>query len=236
MARDTAAVLLAAGSGRRAGGRNKALLPLAGEPLLAHSLRALAAAPSVVEVVLVLPPADHEALAAEWAFRPEENGATRVVSGGAERWLSSQAGCRAAAPELPLLLVHDAARPLVTPPLVEAVLAAARQHGAALAAVPLADTLKEADAGGRVRRTLPREGLWRAQTPQAARRELLLAAFSAWPDAAPPPTDEAALLEAVGEHPVLVAGPPENFKVTVREDLLLAEAVLARRRGGEVPA
>jgi len=236
MPRDTAAVLLAAGRGRRAGGRNKALLPLADEPLLAHSLRALAASPSVAEVVLVLPQEAREALAREWGFLPEEHGAARIVPGGPERWLSSRAGCRATDPELPLVLVHDAARPLVSPPLVEEVLAAARESGAALAAAPLADTLKEADPDGGVRRTLPREGLWRAQTPQAFRRELLLEAFAAWPGDGPLPTDEASLVEALGQRPRLVPGSQENFKITVQAELLLAEAVLARRRQQEARA
>ncbi|TAH34547.1 MAG: 2-C-methyl-D-erythritol 4-phosphate cytidylyltransferase [Planctomycetota bacterium] len=229
MPKDTAAVVLAAGSGRRLGGGNKALLLLGGEPLLAHSLRALAAAPSVAEITLVLPAADLRALQERYGVDVAALGATRVVDGGPERWLSSRNGCAAADALLPYLLVHDAARPLVQPELVEAVLAGARRAGAALAAEPLDDTLKLADADSRVLRTLPRSGLWRAQTPQAFRRELLLQGFAAWSERTPP-TDECMLVEALGARPVLVPAPSSNCKVTRAADVELAEALLLQRR------
>ena len=226
---DTAAVLVAAGQGRRLGGTNKALLPLGGESLLAHALRALRAAPSIAEIVVVLGDADHAAFEARWGVRAEALGAHRVVPGGAERWLSSRAGCSASDPGLDFLLVHDCARPLVEAADIEAVLAAARASGAALLAEPRADLLKQADADGRVAATLPREGLWRASTPQAARRAVLLQAFERWPADQPPPTDESAVLEAAGVHPLLVAASRPNPKITRAADLPLAEALLAAR-------
>lgn len=224
MAQDTAAVLLAAGAGRRLGadGAPKAFQPLGGRPMLAWSLAALRAAPSVAQVVVVLP-RDRLRVAEEMRAL----GADRAVAGGAERWLSCAAGVRAADPALPLVLVHDAARPLLRAEEVERVIAAIREHGAALLAEPLADTLKVADSAGRARRTLPRAELWRAQTPQGARRDWLLAALEAW-DAPRDglPTDESALLEAAGRAPVLVAARAPNPKITMPHDLLAVEALL----------
>jgi 2-C-methyl-D-erythritol 4-phosphate cytidylyltransferase len=229
MAPDTAVVVLAAGRGRRLGRGNKALLPLGGEPLVAHALRAARGAACVREVVLVMMPEDVAALAETWGRTPAELGAARVVAGGAERWLSSRAGCAATEEASAVVLVHDAARALVTPALFEAVAAAARERGAALAAAPVADTLKRADAEGRVAATVDREALWAAQTPQGARRELLLAAFAAWPEDAGLPTDEAMLLEAAGHAPTLVVSPAPNPKVTTPADLDLAAALLEAR-------
>lgn len=233
MAQDTAAVVVAAGAGRRLGGSNKALLPLGGRPMLAWSLAALRAAPSIGQIIVVMSAADDARLRAESGRDARGLGADRVVPGGAERWESSLAGLQAADPALPLVLVHDAARPLLTADDVERVLAAARSQGAALLAEALADTLKQADAQGRVLRTVERTGLWRAQTPQAARRADLTAAFAAWQAAGKGlPTDEAMLLEAAGLAPALIPASTPNFKVTLPHDLLLAEAILAAR-GGE---
>lgn len=230
MTQDTAAVLLAAGSGRRLGGAPKALLPLAGRPLLAWSLEALRAAPSVREVVLVLRPGDEAEFRERWPAEAAALAATRIAAGGGERWESCRAGVAAADPALGLVLVHDAARPLLRTEEAERVAAAAREHGAALLAEPLADTLKEADERGRARRTLPRARLWRALTPQAARREWLLEAQARW-DAARDglPTDESALLEAAGRAPALVPARAPNPKITWPQDLAAAEALLAAR-------
>jgi 2-C-methyl-D-erythritol 4-phosphate cytidylyltransferase len=232
MAQDTAAVVVAAGAGRRMGGSNKALLPLAGRPMLAWSLAALRAAPSVGQIVVVMSPADDARLRAAAGRDARGLGADLVVAGGAERWESSRAGVAATDPALPWVLVHDAARPLLTSADVERVLAAARMQGAALLAEALADTLKEADPHGRVQRTVDRSGLWRAQTPQAARREVLLAAFGHWQATHKDlPTDESQLLEQSGLAPAIVTASAPNFKVTLPHDLLLAEAILAARRG-----
>lgn len=230
MAQDTAAVVLAAGSGRRLGGESKALLALGGRPLLAWSLEALRAAPSVAQIVVVMKPEDDTALRERWSSDARGWGADRVVAGGAERWLSSRAGAQAADPALPLLIVHDVARPFLRASEAERLIAAVREHGAALLAEPLADTLKEAGRDGRVLRTLPRAGLWRAQTPQGARRALLLDAFARW-DAERDglPTDESMLLERAGVAPALVEARAPNPKLTYPQDLAAAAALLAAR-------
>ena len=221
-----AAVVVAAGSGRRMGGGNKALLPLGDGPLLARSVRALRAAPAVAQVVVVMNDDDRAAFVEQWGCDPTELGADLVVPGGEQRWLSSRNGVTATDPALELVTVHDAARPLVSTADHQAVLEAAARDGCALLAVPLDDTLKEADEVGAVARTLPRERLWRAATPQAARRALLLAAFDAWPTDAPPPTDECRLLEAAGHHPTLVEARGVPLKITRARDHELLEKLL----------
>lgn len=226
MGASVSAIVVAAGSGRRMGGTNKALLGLAGEPMLARSLRALREVEAVGQLTVVMNPADVERLQAEWHLSPAELGADQVVAGGAERWLSSRHGCEAAA-EAPYLLVHDAARPLVQSADIAAVIAAADEHGAALLAEPLADTLKSSGQDTHVCGTVSREGLWRAQTPQVARRDWMLEAFARWEaERQDTPTDESMMLELLGHAPRLVASSAPNFKVTTPRDLQLAEALL----------
>ncbi|PCJ52488.1 MAG: 2-C-methyl-D-erythritol 4-phosphate cytidylyltransferase [Planctomycetota bacterium] len=228
MTADTAAVLVAAGQGRRMGGMNKALLRLGGRPVLEYSLRTLRESPSIGRILLVMNAFDLERLAAEWQTDPMTLGADEVVAGGEERWLSSRNGCEAAAKSaLPYLLVHDAARPLLQAKDLESVLAAARKSGAALAAEPLSDTLKQSCSDTRVQSTVPREGLWRAQTPQVARMQWMLQAFSSWNTATDGlPTDESMMLERIGHPPELVPCQGPNFKITLPRDLLLAEALM----------
>lgn len=229
MTADSAAVLLAAGAGRRLGRGNKALLPLGGLPLAWHSLQTLARTPSVAQIVLVIGDADYISLLEISNRLGRDLPPHLCVAGDRERWLSSWAGCKAADSQLNLLLVHDAARPLANVHLMESVLQAARQNECALAAEPVADTLKRSNEQRRVTGTLPRESLWRAQTPQAAHRQLLLQAFEQWPDPHRPPTDEAMLVEALGKQPVLVHGPSLNFKITHPGDLEIAASLLANR-------
>jgi 2-C-methyl-D-erythritol 4-phosphate cytidylyltransferase len=227
---DTSVVVVAAGQGRRMGGQNKALLELAGEPVLAHVLRSLRDAECCREIIVVMNSLDVEALESMGFGSPSTLGADKVVAGGAERWLSSRSGCLASSEQSAVVLVHDCARALIAPQTVDAVARAAREHGAALAAEPLADTLKREAPGGCVAETLPREGLWRAQTPQGARRDILLRAFELWQESnSTLPTDEAMLLEAAGYAPLLVPSPASNFKLTALDDLALARAILASR-------
>ena len=227
MASDTAAVVLAAGSGRRMGGGiNKALLPLHGKPLLAHTIQNLRAAPSVAQIVVVMSDLDHQQLQEKWGMDVAALGGDLRVEGDKERWLSCKNGCLAADPALPLLLIQDAARALTQAETTESVLKACREYGAALAAEPLADTLKKEGPGGKVAGTVPRESLWKAQTPQAATRKLLLQALDAWPGERGVPTDEAMMLEAIGVAPALVPAPGSNFKITFPSDLEMAEAIL----------
>jgi 2-C-methyl-D-erythritol 4-phosphate cytidylyltransferase len=232
-----ALIVVAAGTGARLGaGTHKALVDLHGVPLVERTLRRLLAQRGVIldPVVLVGHPDDREALGAVLARidRP-----IRLVDGGARRQDSVAAGLRALPPGTPLVLVHDAARPFVPVEALPALLAAAVDTGAALLAVPVADTIKEAQAadGGAplAARTIPRERLWAAQTPQACRTADLARLLAEADARHVVATDEAALFEAAGLPVALVQGSRLNFKITTEEDLALARALLeGERRAG----
>ena len=218
----------------RAGG-NKVYAPLGGRPLLCWTAEAFAGHAGVDGVVVV-------AAADEVArCRAALDGVDRVlavVPGGRTRQESVAVGLFALGGDPDdLVLVHDAARPLVPQDVIARCLRGAAAHGSAVAALPVADTLKAvdgaADGGLTVRRTVDRDGLWAVQTPQAFRLATLYEAHAAARDVGWTGTDEASLVERFTDQPVhLVAGDPLNFKVTRPEDLRLAEAVLAAREGG----
>ncbi|MGC8633716.1 MAG: 2-C-methyl-D-erythritol 4-phosphate cytidylyltransferase [Candidatus Limnocylindrales bacterium] len=220
-------VVVAAGSSSRMGGLDKLTVPLLGQPLLAWTLDAVRAAPCVRELVVVTAPERVRELAAQpWL----QTAGARVVPGGARRQESAAAGV--AATDGPVVLVHDGARPLVSPDLVETVARTAARDGAAIPVVRVAETLKRV-AGGRVGETVERTGLATAQTPQGARRELLERAWRQFAPRGPREfTDEAALLDAAGIPVAAVPGEPANLKVTVPGDLALAESLLSARAGG----
>jgi 2-C-methyl-D-erythritol 4-phosphate cytidylyltransferase len=225
-------VVVAAGRGERLGAPAKVLLPLAGRPLLAYALAAAQDAASIREVVVVAGEHTRQAIEALVGDGPWPK-VRSVVVGGERRQDSVAAGVAALPPEIELVAVHDAARPLVEPALFDRCLDAARRTGAAVAAVPVADTLKRV-VDGRVVGTVSRDGLWAAQTPQAFRRALLVAALERGRRAGGTATDEAGLCEGLGIEVAIVAGDPTNLKITHAADLALAEAVLAQRRAATV--
>ena len=214
------AVVVAAGSSRRMNGRDKLDELIGGRPLLQWSVSAMAAADSVARVIVVARP-DR---VTELARLPWLAGMT-VVAGGERRSDSVRAGVAAATADV--VLVHDGARPLASSALADAVAGAAAEHGAAVPVVPLVDSLKR-DDGATLGASLERNGLVRTQTPQGARRSLLLDAYAAAGDEAF--SDEAALLESRGVAVATVPGEAANIKVTLPEDLELVRAI-ARGRG-----
>lgn len=229
----TAAVVPAAGRGERLGpGTPKALRHLGGVPLLVHSVRALAAARGVGLVVVAAPPPDVAAV--RTLLANHDTGAdVRVVAGGTTRQESVRLALASLPDDVEVVLVHDAARPLVPVDLVEAVAAAVRAGAdAVVPALPVADTIKAVDAGNVVTATLDRSGLRAVQTPQGFRRGVLEAAHLA--AVTLDTTDDAGLVERAGGRVVVVMGAEEAFKVTRPLDLLLAEAVLAARRASGV--
>ena len=149
-----------------------------------------------------------------------------IADGGAERFESVANALKLVQPEADLVAVHDAVRPCVTEAQVNAVFAEAARTGAALLGVPVSDTVKQVDGQRKVTGTLPRQGLWLAQTPQVFRRDWLLAAYAARDRLGTAITDDAQLVEATGHAVHLVPGSAANRKITTREDLLFAEAVL----------
>lgn len=231
----TAAVVLAAGgAGTRLGRRvPKQYLELAGEPVLERALRPFLAHPAVRAVVIALPAPDVAAPPAWLAALAAGDARIRLVAGGAERGDSVRAGVAATPADADVVLIHDAARPLVTPDIIDRVLRAAAEGRGAVAAVPVSDTVKEVEAG-RVVATPDRRRLWAAQTPQGFPRALVLDAYRRAAEQGFAATDDAALVEHYGGTVVVVEGSMQNLKVTRPEDVVVAEAILAARaqRGG----
>ncbi|MEV4659019.1 2-C-methyl-D-erythritol 4-phosphate cytidylyltransferase [Micromonospora sp. NPDC049301] len=219
---DVAVLVPAAGAGVRLGpGRPKALRLLGGEPLLVHAVRRLAAAPSVHTIVVAAPAA--EVTAVRELLAPVAP--VTVVPGGAERQ-ASVAAALAAVPAGPaIILVHDAARALTPPELVESVAAAVRGgRDAVIPVLPVVDTIKEVDAGEVVLGTVDRSALRAVQTPQGFRRSVLTAAHAAAGDSL---TDDAGLVEKQGIPVSCVPGSEYALKITRPFDLALAEHLLA---------
>jgi 2-C-methyl-D-erythritol 4-phosphate cytidylyltransferase len=222
-----AAIVAAAGSGDRLGGDTpKALVELAGRPLVAWSLAALEAS-KVVDRVVITAPAECEA---QMATIAEQTMAlpTAIVTGGASRSQSVANGVQAA-PEASVIVVHDAARPLVTAELVERSVSQLERWGcdAAIVAARATDTIKEAGPGGRVSATLERSSLWIVQTPQTFRAEALRKSMEAAElDRA---YDDAQLVEVIGGDVRIVEGSRDNLKITTQFDLRVAELLLAER-------
>jgi len=228
------ALVPAGGGGSRMGSDcPKQYLPLAGQPLIRHTLNALAAVPVIARVFVVLAPDDSQWDGFDW--RDFESRLTVLRCGGATRAESVTQGLRAMREQVEAddwVLVHDAARVCLTRAHVEKLIAEVGADAVGgLLAVPVADTLKRvqdrSSDGVRVAATVSREGLWQAQTPQMFRYGLLAEAL----EYAPSVTDEASAIEALGLHPRLVAADASNLKVTYPLDLQLAEWILQNRSG-----
>ncbi len=226
----TVAIIPSAGMGRRMGSRKKNYLTLLDRPVLAHTLEAFEKAPSVHSIVVVVPAGDEEfcrdGIVSKYGFKK----VIAVVAGGAERQDSVQNGIDAAGKGFDIIAVHDGARPLVTPDIINRTIAAAIEDGAAIAAVPVKDTIKEA-SNGFVRRTVPRDALLSVQTPQAFSADLLGKAFKKAVEDGFTGTDESSLVERAGFPVKVVEGSYENMKITTPEDMAFAECVLRERPG-----
>jgi 2-C-methyl-D-erythritol 4-phosphate cytidylyltransferase len=226
------ALIVAAGSGERLGaGRPKALIDLAGRPMLEWSIEALRATAGVERIAVAMPSGAAERPLAVDAAGPE----VIALPGGASRSDSVRLALAAVGPGDPVL-VHDAARPLLTPDLalraIEALLGDPAAAGA-IAATAVTDTIKRAGReGGAVRETLDRGELWSVQTPQVFRRDALEQALDVDAETLARATDDAWLIERAGGRVIVVPSPPENIKVTRPVDLRLAALLLAERGAG----
>jgi 2-C-methyl-D-erythritol 4-phosphate cytidylyltransferase len=210
------ALVVAAGRGERLGTPvPKAFVMLAGRPMVEWSIAALQEVAAIEQIVVALPPGT------------DAPPGTLGVPGGAERSHSVRAAL-AAAPAGSDVVVHDAARPLVSPALIVACLDALEDADAAIAAAPVTDTIKQC-ADGRVERTLDRSRLWAVQTPQAFRRDALERALALDDAVVGAATDDAALVEALGGVVRVVSAPADNLKVTTPLDLRVAELLLSER-------
>ena len=221
----TGVIVAAAGEGKRLGSPlPKALVPVAGLPLFLHSVRTFSSLSFVREIVLVLPGEWIDRIRARHGRELMKRKVIAMVAGGARRQDSVLEGLEATT--APVVLVHDAARPLVSREAVKDVAAAAAKHGAAVLAAPAVDTVKIADGRGRVIQTPDRARVWLAQTPQGFRRRILLNAYrlNGGRDA----TDDVQLVERAGGTVVIVPSQYANFKITTREDLGRAKKLLDR--------
>jgi 2-C-methyl-D-erythritol 4-phosphate cytidylyltransferase len=220
----TSAIIVAAGSGTRLGlATPKAFVRIQGASFLSHVLRTIRTVKALDEVVLAVP------VGAQDLARAEAKAAglqipVKTVQGGAERQDSVRLALMLTSAEADLIVVHDAARPFATAAMFSECMAAAAQSGGAILAIPVTDTLKRVDRGS-VAATLPREGLWQAQTPQAFRRDVLMRAHERARYEGISVTDDAYLCERLGIAVQVVPGSTINMKITTPRDLQMAQAI-----------
>lgn len=231
MSNRVAAVIPAAGLGTRIGGKlPKQYLLLGGVPLLVYSLRVLDKVEAITEVILVVPEADlrycQEDIVRQFGIQK----VSHVVAGGRRRQDSVRNALSTISRSYEFVLVHDAARPFVTIPIVNHALETAFRVGGAVVAMPMPDTVKRVESSGLIQETLRREHLWLIQTPQVFRLSWLLEAHKLAEDRNLEVTDDASLVEQLGYPLSVVQGSSTNIKITRPEDLQLGEAILASRQ------
>ncbi len=222
------AIIPAAGRGKRIGASvPKQFLEIQGRPLLHHTLTVFASCKLIDYVVLVMPRTDVDEMGEDWLNKYEI--VREVVVGGEQRQDSVYNGFNSLEEGTDIVVVHDGVRPFTTPQMITATVEAAQQHGAAITAIPVSDTVKQA-ADGFVKQTVSRDGLWRVQTPQAFQCGLLQQAFKKAKKDSYYGTDEGSLVEYLGERVKIVPGSELNIKITRKEDLVLGESLLSRIR------
>ena len=231
-----AAVVPAAGCGARMGSEiPKQFLELGDVPLLVHVLRVFESSRMISEIVVVVPRNAvtfcRDELLPPYTFSK----ISAVIAGGARRQDSVWNGLQAVDERTTIVVVHDAVRPFLTGAMIEEAVAGARTHGAAIAAIPLHDTVKRVAQDGLIETTLDRQRLWSAQTPQAFDAGLLRDAHRSSQEAGVDATDDAFLVERTGHRVAIVNGSPDNIKITRPEDLVMGEAVLAARGNHPFP-
>jgi 2-C-methyl-D-erythritol 4-phosphate cytidylyltransferase len=224
MKRDVGVIIVAAGSGSRTGSTElKQFRWVAGKPMLLHSIQTFQARVDVAMVVCVLP-REYVGDPPPWIFQSDSDRLLLSV-GGRERGESVANGLEDLPSECEIVVIHDAARPLVTSETIGRVIDEARQGNGAVAALPVTDTLKRVDTSGKVIETVDRFGLWRAQTPQAFPRKVIERAHREAREADRIATDDAALCEKIGLPIVVVRGSERALKITEENDFALAEAL-----------
>ena len=223
------AIIVAAGSGVRLGKNEpKAFVKIGGRTMLSYSIRVVANVPAIVEIVIAVPEGFESAARAEVSAAGVRV-PVKITAGGAERQDSVRIALALTGAESDLIVVHDAARPMATASIFQECLDAAARAGGAIAAIPVADTLKRV-VDGAITATVARAGLWQAQTPQAFRREVLIAAHRRAVDERIAATDDADLVERSGGRVEVIEGSTANIKITTPSDLAIFEAIIAARK------
>jgi 2-C-methyl-D-erythritol 4-phosphate cytidylyltransferase len=232
----TVAIIPAGGSGRRMGGDvAKQYLLLAGVPIVVHTLRAFQASPLIDEILLAVPQGDVESVRLDLVGPYALSRVSQVLAGGDQRQDSIRNALAHVRQDHEIVVIHDGVRPFVTGEVIERAVAAAREFGAATVGVTIRDTVKAVDGSGEVIRTVPREGLWLTQTPQAFRREVILEAYERAGAEGFYGTDDASLVERAGMRVRMVQGDGNNIKVTTPADLDRGEMILGFRGGRPAP-
>jgi 2-C-methyl-D-erythritol 4-phosphate cytidylyltransferase len=224
--RDVGVVIVAGGSSTRAGGETGELKQfrwVAGKPVLLHSLQSFMARPDVISVVCVLP-RNYAADPPPWIFQCDID-RLMIAPGGRTRTESVRNGIEDLPDDASIVLVHDAARPLVDDATIDRVVQGVREGTSTIAALPVVDTLKEVDEQGRIVRTVERERLWRAQTPQGFPREVIVRAHREAAAQKLSATDDAGLCERLGIPVAVVRGSERAMKITEESDFARAEAM-----------
>lgn len=216
-------IIPAAGASKRFGGKGRKIFErIKGQPIFIRTMELFVNRPDVCEVRLVVAKEDKEMMQARYAANIGFMG-VKLVIGGASRTESVGNALSAVAAAAEYVCVHDAVRPCVSQLWIDDVFAAAEKSGSAILAYPLHGTLKKVSPDSRIDKTLSRDGLWEAQTPQVFRKDILMRAYENTSDKA---DDDAALVEALGEPVTVVRSDPRNIKITTRSDLALASAVI----------
>jgi 2-C-methyl-D-erythritol 4-phosphate cytidylyltransferase len=222
------AIIVAAGSGVRLGrSEPKAFVKIGGHTMLSYSLRVVANISSIKELVIAVPAGFETAARAE-VTAADVRIPVKITAGGTERQDSVRIALGLTSSESDLVVVHDAARPMANAKIFEACLDAAERAGGAIAAIPVADTLKRV-VDSAIAETIARAGLWQAQTPQAFRRDILVAAHSRALNERIIATDDADLVERTGTRVEVVEASTANIKITTPSDLAIVEAIVAAR-------
>jgi 2-C-methyl-D-erythritol 4-phosphate cytidylyltransferase len=218
------------------GSVKKPYLEIAGKPILAHTLKVFQQCPLVDKILVVVAEGDEQKCFQDVIIPYGVDKADQVVTGGETRQESGFNGLQKLTSDTDVVIIHDAVRPFVTSEMIEGTLKSASEWGAATVAVPVKDTIKEADDENFVAKTLDRRQLWTIQTPQAFRYELILKAHLYARENHIQVTDDAWLIEQLGSHRVkLVMGSYENIKLTTPTDLIIAEAILESKRSAQKP-
>lgn len=222
------AVIVAAGSGNRLGFNTpKAFVPIRGMPMLSYSVKIFLIHPLCARIILVVPPFLIEKTAQLFC-----SDKVTIVTGGTHRWESVRNGCLNA--NAPWILVHDAARPLITLKLIDTLLATCTDFQCAFSAVPVVDTIRKYD-NNIAQETIDRSTLVRVHTPQLFETALLVSAFQQFQDTIQqPPTDEIMLMQKMGITAGIAWGDPKNFKITTKEDLEMAEALICASESSQI--
>lgn len=225
---ENSAIIVGGGASQRMEGIDKLFTPLAGKPALAWSVEILQSCPLVKEIVIVLAK-QNVPRGKEMVSQAGWNKVTGICTGGPRRQDSVHEGLKHLG-TCDYIVIHDGARPCLTIDLVEQGLAEARFTGAAIAAVPASDTIKQVNSQKEILRTVPRNEIWLAQTPQVFKAEILKKAYEILAEDV---TDDASLVERLGYKVRVYTGSYQNIKITTREDLKLAETILLQRKGSQ---